>query len=84
MAGKSFFFFFFFRTYDISVSDRTKNSPGQSQQLPQYGTAVMRAGLTEEQRRRLGLHRPGAVTIFVTLKSLSFFFHLFSKHLTYS
>lgn len=34
----------------------------------------MRAGLTEEQRRRLGLDRPGAVMIFVTLKFLYFIF----------
>lgn len=46
------------RTYDVSASDRKKPSPGQNQQLLQSGTAVMRAGLTEEQRRRLGLHRP--------------------------
>lgn len=37
----------------------------------------MRAGLTEEQRRRLGLHRPGAVMKFLTLKFLLFFFILF-------
>lgn len=71
MAGKSFIYFFYFlRTYNVSGSDAKKTSPGQSHQLLESSTAVMRAGLTEEQRRRLGLHRPGAVMKCVALKFL--------------
>lgn len=74
MESFIFYFLFLFRTYDVSASDPKKTSPGQSRQLLHSETAVMRAGLTEEQRIRLGLHRPGAVMKYVPLKFSPLFY----------
>lgn len=58
------YIFFCLRTYSIPAIDQRNPRPGQTQHHLQPGTAEMRGGLTEEQRRRLGLHRPGVMMIF--------------------
>lgn len=60
---------FFLRTYSVPAIDQRNPRPGQAQHHLQPGTAEMHGGLTEEKRRRLGLHRPGVMMIFVFIKS---------------
>lgn len=66
---------FFLRAYSISASDRRNLKSGQAQPHIRPWTAEMQGQPSEDQRRRLGLHRPGVIILFSHIDVLQVYFH---------